>query len=309
MKRVLVTGAGGLVGSAIANLQDKYPEYNFVFSGHKDHDLTKEQDVKDLFEETKPDYVIHTAARVGGIGRNLDSPAPQYYCNILMNGNVIHYAHVYGVKKLLAFSSVCAFPAGAPEISEGILHDGEPYEAHYSYAYSKRMVDVQIYAYKKQYDVNFCSVIPGNIFGESDNFNLRDGHVVPSLIHKCYVAKKDNAPLEVWGDGSSYREFVYAQDLAEACMQLLDNVDELPRRIIVSGEREVQIKELVQMVSDAFDYHNVKWLTDKPNGQFRRPTNKDIFRETLPGFSHTDLRAAIKTTVEWFEGVYPNIRA
>jgi GDP-L-fucose synthase len=305
---VLVTGAGGLVGSAVAELQQDYPHYNFVFSSHKQHDLTKEEDVKALFEETKPDHVIHTAARVGGIGRNLTTPAQQYYCNILMNSFVIHYAHLYNVKKLLAFSSVCAFPAGASELHEDILHDGEPYPAHYSYAYSKRMVDVQIYAYEQQYGTNFCSVIPGNIFGENDNFNLEDGHVVPSLVHKCFLAKKNNTPLEVWGDGTPYREFLYAKDVARVCIELLEDVVELPRRIIVSGQKETQIKDLVQIVCDAFDYHKVKWLADKPNGQLRRPTNKKIFNEVLPVFSYTDLRIAMKNTAQWFEENYPNVR-
>jgi GDP-L-fucose synthase len=308
IKKVLVTGAGGLVGSAIAAIGAEYPQYEFVFSGHKQHDLTKEEDVKALFEETQPDYVIHTAARVGGIGRNLETPGQQYYSNILMNTFVIHYAHLYNVKKLLAFSSVCAFPAGSPEIHEDILHDGEPYPAHYSYAYSKRMVDVQIHAYKQQYKTNFCSVIPGNIFGEHDNFNLKDGHVVPSLVHKCHVAKQNGTPLEVWGDGTPYREFLYSKDVAKACIELLSPHVELPRRVIVSGQRETQIKDLVEMVCDAFDYHNVKWLTDKPNGQLRRPTNKQIFNKTLGGFFYTDLREAMKNTVEWFTQNYPKVR-
>ena len=307
-KKVLVTGAGGLVGSAVEFISEQYPHYDFIFSGHKQCDLTNEESVKTLFEETKPDYVIHTAARVGGIGRNLETPGQQYYSNILMNTYVIHYAHLYGVKKLLAFSSVCAFPADASELHEDILHDGEPYPAHYSYAYSKRMVDVQIYAYQQQYNTNFCSVIPGNIFGEHDNFNLKDGHVVPSLIHKCYVAKKNGTPLEVWGDGLAYREFLYAEDVAKACIELLGSTAELPRRVIVSGKKEIQIKELVQMICDAFDYHKVNWLTDKPNGQLRRPTNKEVFNKILPTFSHTDLKIAMKNTVEWFKENYPDIR-
>ena len=204
-KTILVTGGNGLVGSALRTLEAIYPEYNFVFTCRQEHDLTREEDVKRLFEEQSPDYVIHTAARVGGIGRNLSTPAQQYYANILMNAYVIHYAQKSGVEKLLAFSSVCAFPAGAQSLHEDILHDGEPYPAHYSYAYSKRMVDVQIKAYKQQHGVNYCSVIPGNIFGENDNFNLEDGHVVPSLVHKCYKAKQEGKPLQVWGDGTPYR--------------------------------------------------------------------------------------------------------
>ena len=308
MKTILVTGGNGLVGSAIKSLQDTYPNYKFVFSGHAEHNLTNELDVKRLFDETKPDYVIHTAARVGGIGRNLATPADQYYCNILMNAFVIHYAQLNGVEKLLAFSSVCAFPAGAESLHEDILHDGEPYAAHYSYAYSKRMVDVQIKAYMQQHGVNYCSVIPGNIFGENDNFNLEDGHVVPSLVHKCYKAKLEGKPLQVWGDGTPYREFLYAKDVAKACVELLEIDGKLPQRVIVSGEKETQIKDLVELVCDAFDYHNVEWLTDKPNGQLRRPTNKEVFATTLPNFEYTNLATAMKNTVEWFETSYPNVR-
>ena len=308
MKTILVTGGKGLVGSAVRDIQEQHPQYNFVFSGHKDHDLIKEEDVKRLFEETKPSFVIHTAARVGGIGRNLSTPAQQYYCNILMNAFVIHYAQLSGVEKLLAFSSVCAFPAGAESLHEDILHDGEPYPAHYSYAYSKRMVDVQIKAYKQQHNVNYCSVIPGNIFGENDNFNLEDGHVVPSLVRKCFHAKQNGTPLQVWGDGTPYREFLYAKDVARACMELLEIDGKLPQRVIVSGEKETQIKDLVKLVCDATGYHNVEWLTDKPNGQMRRPTNKGVFAETLPNFEYTDLETAMQNTVRWFADNYPNVR-
>jgi GDP-L-fucose synthase len=285
MAKILVTGGNGLVGSALKALVSEYSDLEFVFSGHKDHDLTNEGDVKRLFEETRPNYVIHTAARVGGIGRNLSTPAQQYYCNILMNAFVIHYAQMSGVEKLLAFSSVCAFPSSAECLSEDILHDGEPYPAHYSYAYAKRMVDVQIGAYKKQHGVNYCSVIPGNIFGENDNFNLEHGHVVPSLVHKCHLAKQNGKPLQVWGDGTPYREFLYATDVARACIDLLNLKGELPQRIIVSGEEETQI-----------------------NGQLRRPTNKSVFAQTLPDFKYTNLKTAMKNTVRWFEKNYPKVR-
>ena len=307
-KTVLITGANGLVGSAIKNLEEFYPHYDFVYSGHKDHELTNEEDVKRLFETTTPNYVIHTAARVGGIGRNLATPAEQFYCNILMNTFVIHYAHLHNVEKLLAFSSVCAFPAGAEMLHEDNLHDGAPYPAHGSYAYSKRMVDVQIEAYKSQHNVNFCSVIPGNIFGENDNFNLEDGHVVPSLIHKCYVASQGGSEFQVWGSGAPQREFLYAGDVARVCMDLLEYDGELPQRLIVSGQKETSIMDLVSMILSAVDYHKVAWRTDKPNGQMRRPTNKKVFNEFLPNFEYTELEDAIQRTVDWFIAAYPNVR-
>jgi len=193
-------------------------------------------------------------------------------------------------------------------LHEDNLHDGAPYPAHGSYAYSKRMVDVQIGAYKTQHGANFCSVIPGNIFGENDNFNLEDGHVVPSLVHKCYTAKQTNSYLPVWGDGQPRREFLYAGDVARVCMELLEYDGELPQRLIVSGENETRISELVSMILTAVGHNRVKWRTDKPNGQMRRPTNKKVFQEFLPNFEYTDLQEAIQRTVDWFVATYPNVR-
>lgn len=305
--KILVTGGNGLVGSALRRITKNYPEHEFVFTTRDSHDLTKENDVSRLFEETKPDYVIHTAARVGGIGRNLNSPAQQFYNNILMNTFVVHYAHIHEVKKLIAFSSVCAFPADSEIFKEDDLQNGLPYPAHGAYAYSKRMVDVQIEAYNKQHGLNYCSVIPANIFGEADNYNLEDGHVVPSLIHKCYIAKKTNTDLEVWGNGSPMREFLYSEDVARACVELLEK-DVLPQKVIVSGEHELEIKELVEKICNIFDHHNIKWLTDKPNGQLRRPCDKTVFNETFENFEFTDIDEALQNSIFWFKENYPRIR-
>jgi GDP-L-fucose synthase len=305
--KILVTGGDGLVGSALRRLTKDYSEHEFVFTTRATHDLTKENDVLELFEETNPDYVIHTAARVGGIGRNLNSPAEQFYNNILMNTFVIHYAHIHDVKKLIAFSSVCAFPADEPIFKEKNLQNGLPYPAHGAYAYSKRMVDIQIEAYNKQYDLNYCSVIPANIFGEGDNYNLEDGHVVPSLIHKCYVAKQNNTALEVWGDGSPMREFLYSDDVARACIELLEK-DKLPQKIIISGEHELEINQLVKKICNIFDYHDVKWLIDKPNGQLRRPCDKTIFNKVLDNFKFTNINKALENSITWFQENYPEVR-
>ena len=302
-KTILVTGGKGLVGSALKAISGEYG-YNFFFTDRSTHDLTREDDVRRLFEESRPDYVIHTAARVGGIGRNLSSPAQQFYDNILMNTYVIDQSSRHDVKKLIAFSSVCAFPASAKLFSEDILHDGAPYPAHGSYAYSKRMVDVQIEAYNSQYGLNYCSVIPANIFGENDNFNLEDGHVVPSLIHKCFVAKKQNTTLDVWGDGSPMREFLYSKDVARVCLGLLEK-NILPQRIIVSGNQELTIKTLVDMICNLFDYHNVSWSPEKPNGQQRRPSDKSVFNEFFPNHSFTGIEDALGETIMWLKKKLP----
>lgn len=307
-KKVLVTGADGLVGSAIKTIKDEYPELDFIFANRRAADLTQQAEVEDLFTHNKCDYVIHTAARVGGIGRNLNSPVAQYKANILMNTHVIDQAFQHGVEKLIAFSSVCVFPAAAPILREDNMHDGPPFPAHWSYAMAKRMVDVQIDAYRKQHGVNYCSVIPGNIFGENDNYNLDDGHVVPSLIHKAYLAKMQRTPLVCWGDGSPTREFLYARDVARACLELLLLEKEMPQRIIVSGEQEITIKELVEKICKEMEVNDVEWDTSKPNGQNRRPTDLTVFKKLFPTFKFTDIDEAIKNSVEWFDYTYPNVR-
>lgn len=307
-EKILITGADGLVGTALKNISNQYDKYEFLFVNRKIADLTKQDEVEKLFAEHKPNYVIHAAARVGGIGRNLNSPAKQFTDNILMNTHVIHSSYVHNVKKMIAFSSVCAFPKTLEVISEDKLQDGEPYDAHFSYAYSKRMVDVQIQSYKKQYNVNYCSIIPGNIFGENDNFNLEDGHVVPSLLHKLYLAKENSAPFIVWGDGSSTREFIYAKDLALICMKMLDEVEQLPLRLIVSGREEMSIKRLVELICQQANYSNVVYDITKPNGQRKRPTDHTLFDSIFQDFSFTPLDKALKETYNWFSKNYHDAR-
>jgi GDP-L-fucose synthase len=306
-KVVLITGGAGLVGSAIKSISKDYKNYDFVYTQRKLHDLTKEQDVARLYLEARPDYVIHAAARVGGIGRNLNSPAQQFYDNILMNSYMIHYAHLYNIEKLIAFSSVCVFPAGVPTIKESILHDSPPFPAHRSYAYAKRMVDIQIESYKSQYNRNYCSAIPANIYGENDNFNLEDGHVVPSLIYKCFLSKQSNSPFKIWGDGTPKREFVYSKDIARACLDLFSK-EILPQRLIISSHEELEIRQLVEKICNIFDYHNVEWSPDKPNGQLRRPSDRTLFDQTFENFNFTDMDVALKNTVEWFMKNYPKVR-
>jgi GDP-L-fucose synthase len=310
---ILVTGTNGLLGSAIKRMVEEGPPfykvlniYNFIFVSKDEIDLTNKTEVSYMFERINPDVVINTAGRVGGIGRNLNSPAQQFYDNTLINMNVIHAAYEYKIKKLISFSSTCAFPAKLDLFTEDNLHDGEPYPAHRAYAYSKRMVDIQTEAYKKQYGLNACTVIPCNIFGENDNYNLEDAHVIPSLIHKSYLANKNNTDFEVWGDGSPYREFIYANDLARICLQL-SYLETLPIRLVVSGP-EYQIKDIANMINTNMYNKPIKWLTDKPNGQLRRTSSKILFDSIFPNFQFTDMNTAIKNSCNWFINNYDKAR-
>ena len=314
MNKILITGASGLVGSRIAKQAKGYLHESMICCpDSKIYDLTVEEHVKLLFRrfhfnESPIDTIVHCAARVGGIGRNLNSPYRQYTSNILMNTNIIEQAAIHGVKNLIAFSSVCAFPAKAEIIKEDILHDGEPYPAHRSYAYAKRMVDIQIESLMKEYpdfNYNYCSVIPGNIFGPDDNFDLENGHVVPSLIRKAHRAAELGQPLVVWGTGEAVREFIYSEDIAKACIRLLLK-DTMPQRILVSG-KAFKIKEIAQIIADYFNIQ-LEFDSSKPDGQMVRITDKEIFSKTLPNFEYTDIKESLHSTIKWYCDNFPKIR-
>lgn len=298
---ILVTGSAGLLGTALKAVDHR--DNRLVFIDRSHCDLMKYDRVKDWVGGGF-DYVIHTAGRVGGIGRNLNSPAQQFHENIIINTNVIHACYEAKVKKLIAFSSACAFPADVNPFTEENFHHGEPFPAHRSYAYAKRMVDIQIEAYRQQHGVDYCCMIPGNILGEGDNYSLTESHVIPALIHKAYLASKTNAPLEVWGDGSASREFIYSKDLANACLDVLLSSNPLPQRLIVSSEREYKIKDIAEIIAECMKVDSIKWLTDKPNGQLSRPSSIAKFKGMFPNFKFTDMEDAIQASCEWFVNNY-----
>jgi GDP-L-fucose synthase len=298
---ILITGGRGLLGSALKVVDPR--GHRMVFIDRYHCDLMKYDRVKEWVGSGFA-AVIHTAGRVGGIGRNLNSPAQQFHENIIINTNVIHACYETGVNKLIAFSSACAFPANVSPFVEENFHHGEPFPAHRSYAYAKRMVDIQIEAYRQQYNVNYCCVIPGNLLGPGDNYSLTESHVIPALIHKAYIANKENTPLEVWGDGSASREFIYSEDLACACMDMLESSSDLPQRLIISGEREYKIKDIAEIIAKCMKVDSIKWLTDKPNGQLSRPSSIAKFRSMFPSFKFTNMEDAIKSSCEWFINNY-----
>jgi GDP-L-fucose synthase len=307
-KKVLVTGGNGLVGNAIRRLA-KNTDYDFWFLTRERADLRNPADVAEAFAYFKPDYVIHTAAKVGGIGGNMMGHADYFYENILINAHVIHYAAKHRVQKLLAFSSVCVFPDDVQMLKEEVIHNGPPFSGNFAYAHAKRMVDVQIRAYKSQHNIqNFCSVIPGNIYGTHDLYNLDHGHVIPSLIHKIYRAKKEGKPLNVWGDGKSLREFIYSDDLAKILLGLLE-LKEVPERLLVSGFKQYSIKEVVDMLVSAARFEGpVIFDPAKPNGQRNRQSDLSLLKSLFPDYQPIDLQEGLRNSYNWFEGNYPNVR-
>ena len=315
MKKILITGAKGLCGHA---LHEKYHNdwstkrqtpYEACFIGREYGDLTILDNVKRMYDKIQPNYVVHTAATVGGIGGNEAHHGEFFYNNILMNTYMIDQASRHNVEKMIVFSSVCVFPDGQT-LTEKNMHNGPVFSSNFSYGYAKRMVDVQVRAYQKQYGIkNYCSVIPGNLFGNHDNYNLDYGHVIPSLIHKLYLAKRYDKKFTAWGNGSSLREFIYVNDLAKIIFDLLD-LPELPLRLIVSGPKQYTIKSMVDKLVKIADFNpsEVVWDISKPNGQHSRPSDLSLFYSYFPDFKFTDIDDALRISYDWFVKNYPNIR-
>ena len=296
---LMVTGGNGLVGSTI--------ECDLRLGS--EFDLRDPKICNDLFLEARPVNVIHCAGKVGGLGGNMNKKGEFFYDNIMINTNVIESCRKYGVKKLVSFLSTCVFPADVEyPLTEKKIHLGEPHNSNYPYAYAKRMADIQLKAYREQYGLNYVSVIPTNIYGPKDNFNLENGHVIPSLIHKCYLAKKNGDDFKVWGSGKPLREFIFSKDVGRLTHWVLENYEE-EEPIIFSNSEEVSIKEVVELIVRYMEFPgNVVWQSDKPDGQFRKPSDNSKLLSYLPNFKFTSLAEGLKETIDWFVGNYENCR-
>jgi GDP-L-fucose synthase len=299
MRKLLVTGGNGLVGSAIAA---------DVKIG-REFDLTNTAQTQTAFELHKPTHVIHCAGKVGGLGGNMNYKGEYFYDNLMINTNVIEQARKAGVTNLVAFLSTCVFPDSIEyPLTEKKIHLGEPHSSNYPYAYAKRMSDIQIRAYRAQYGVKYTSVIPCNIYGPNDNFSLDHGHVIPMLMHKIYKAQQNKSELFIWGDGSPLREFMYSKDVARLAEWAVDNYDEV-EPIILSTSEEISIAEVVELLVDAFNFKGaVRFDKSKPNGQHRKPSDNSKLKSYLPDFKFTPIEEGLKETVKWFIDNYETAR-
>ncbi len=299
--RILVTGGNGLVGSEFEGDQYFKPS-------SKEYDLTDRDQTYRLMLKGF-DSVIHCAAKVGGLGSNMKYKGDFFYQNILMNTNIIEGARLSRVKNLVAFLSTCVFPDNVEyPLTEKKIHLGPPHFSNDAYAYAKRMVDVQIRAYREQYGLNYKSVIPSNIYGPNDNYDLINGHVVPSLIHKCYLARENKTDFIIWGTGTSLREFIYSKDVAKLTEWVLNNYNE-NEPIILSTSDEISIKDVVDIIVELMNFKgNVVYDSSKPDGQFRKPSDNSKIKDYLPNFQFTPIYEGLKETIEYFEKNYTVIR-
>lgn len=299
MGKVLVTGGHGLVGSIL--------EADVKVG--REFDLRIPEESNRLIETYKPTHVIHCAAKVGGIGGNISAMGEYFYDNLMINTNIIESCRLNNVEKLVVFLSTCIFPADVEyPLTEDKIHLGPPHETNYGYGYSKRMAEVQIRSYNQQYGTKYFAVIPCNMYGLNDNYNLENTHVIPALIHKVYLAKINNTNLHVWGSGNPLREFIYAKDVANIIKLLMDKYNRTSP-IILSTSNEVSIREVVEMICDIMDFKNkVIFDTSKPDGQFKKPSDNSYLKSIIGDYEFTTLRVGLEETIKHFIKNYNTIR-
>ena len=251
---------------------------------------------------------MHCAARVGGIKANTERQGDFFYDNIVINTNVLEAARLCRLTKVVSFMSSCVFPATANyPLTEDQLHSGEPHPTNYAYAYAKRMLEVQSRAYRDQYGCNFVTVIPCNIYGPNDNFNLDSGHVIPSLIHKCYLAKENNTNFEIWGTGKAYREFIYSKDVCYITKWVMENYNE-PEPFIISPEEEINIATLAQEIAWRMGFEGNIVYNQERDGIFKKPSDNSKLKSLLPNYKFVPIELGLTKTIEWFTENYEKAR-
>lgn len=307
--KIYVAGHRGLVGSAIVrNLQEK-GYTNVIGKTHKELDLTNQAAVRNFFEEERPDVVVLAAAKVGGINANNTTPADFIYDNLQIQCNVIKCCHDYHVSKLLFLGSTCIYPKMAPQpIPEDALLTGVLESTNEAYAIAKIAGLEMCKFYKKQYGDDFISCMPTNLYGPYDNYDLNGSHVMPAMIRKFHEAKKNGAPaVELWGTGTPLREFLYVDDMADACVYLLENYSG-EQHVNIGTGREVTIKRLAEIVQETVGYSgSITWNSAMPDGTPRKLTDVRKLHEL--GWRHrVELEEGVRLAYDWFKKNADNAR-
>ena len=309
--KTLITGGTGLVGKAIQAISTRYPDHNFTFLSSSDCDLTDFSKTLEYFKSLQPDYVIHLAACVGGLYKNMNYKVDMLEKNLTINYNVLKCCHLTGVKKCVSCLSTCIFPDKTTyPINENMLHDGPPHTSNDAYAHAKRMLEIHSKAYMEQYGSNFICVIPTNIYGPHDNFHLDDAHVIPALIHKCYLAKRERKPFIVRGTGTPLRQFIYSEDLAKLIMWTLEKYEEKESIILsVSEKDEVSIGKIAELIAVEFDYlDNMKYDTNYSDGQYKKTADNSKLMKLYGDYPFVSIENGIKRSVQWFKNNYDTCR-
>ena len=301
--KILITGGTGLVGKAIEEVVSNDNENNYYYISSKMCDLTNINETRKCFSKYNPDSVIHLAAYVGGLFRNLNEKIKMYEINTLINYNVLKICDELNINRVVSCLSTCIFPDKTTyPINEEMLHDGPPHNSNDAYAYSKRMLEVHSRMYYENKNRIYNCIIPTNIYGKHDNFSLDDGHVIPALIHKCYLAKKNNLPFIVKGSGIPMRQFIYSEDLAKLIIYVLNNYTEKePIILSVSEKDEISISDVAYTIADCFDYkQHLKFDCDYSDGQFKKTADNSKLMKMKDDFTFTTFNEGVSKTISWF---------
>jgi GDP-L-fucose synthase len=303
-QRVMVTGGAGFLGSfVVEKLRERGCSRIFV-PRSSDYDLRYVEDVVNAIMGFDPSMILHLAAQVGGIGANRARPAEFFYGNLMMGVQLLDQAWRSGVNKFVALGTVCAYPKHTPvPFSEDDLWNGYPEETNAPYGMAKKMLLVQSQAYREQYGYNSIFLLPVNLYGPRDNFDLESSHVIPALIRKCLESKAANRPsIEVWGDGSPTREFLYVEDAAEGVLLAAEHYDE-SRPVNLGSSREISIKELVETIARLTGFEgDIIWNSERPNGQPRRKLDTRRARELFGFEARVTFEDGLQRTIDWYVG-------
>jgi len=308
-KRITITGGKGFLGTHLMHKMKEKGYKNLYIADIPEYDLVKLEDIKRMYGDSKPDIVIHLAARVGGIGFNQENPATLFYENLMMGIQILHEGYLRKIEKFVAIGTICAYPKFTPvPFKEEDLWNGYPEETNAPYGLAKKMMLVQSQAYRQQYGFNSIFLLPVNLYGPGDNFDPRSSHVIPALIKKCIDAMPNNEfritnnepQITVWGTGKATREFFYVEDAAEAIILAMERYNKSDPVNIGAGF-EISIKELVELIVELTDFKGrIVWDKTRPDGQPRRMLDISKAEKEFGFKAKTGFEEGLKKTIEWY---------
>jgi len=301
-KRITITGGKGFLGKHLIRAFEAHGFSNLLAADLPEYNLTRIEDVRRLYDEQRPDIVVHLAAKVGGIGFNQENPGSLFYDNIIMGVQLLHEGHLRGIDKFVALGTICAYPKFTPvPFREDDLWNGYPEETNAPYGLAKKMMLVQTQAYRRQYGFNGIFLLPVNLYGPGDNFDPRSSHVIPALIKKCVDAVRDGAEeIVVWGTGSATREFFYVEDAAEAIVLATEKYDK-PEPVNIGAGFEISIRELAGLIAELTGFRGrIVWDATKPDGQPRRMLDTTRALAEFGFRARTGFREGLTKTIDWY---------
>ena len=301
-KRIVVTGGAGFLGSNVVQKLEKRGCKQIFVPRSKDYNLVEIEAVKRLYSDAKPDIVIHLAARVGGIGANMNNPGSFFYENLMMGVQLIEVGRQAGIEKFVAIGTICAYPKLTPvPFKEENLWNGYPEETNAPYGLAKKMLLVQAQAYRQQYGFNVIYLLPVNLYGPGDNFDPESSHVIPALIKKVFDAKvKGENRIVAWGSGKPTREFIYVEDAAEGIVLATEKYNK-PEPVNLGAGFEISIKNLADLICELAGFDGkIEWDTSQPDGQPRRRLDTGKAKREFGFETKMDFREGLKRTIEWY---------